>query len=171
LLANPRAREHVIRRILVPLDGSEMSAAVLPTVHQMARLYGAQVVLLHVIEARPGLYPTATSTETPQEARASLEPYCAGLQGVTVQTLVAKGSPSFAILDAAKDGIDLVAMTTHGRSGPSRWVFGSVAEHVLHHIEAPLLVFRTSGLSEGAPAPEKVTARAGIAPAGPGGRS
>jgi nucleotide-binding universal stress UspA family protein len=150
-LANPRANVGAIRRILVPLDGSEMSATVLSVVHQMAPSCHAEVVLLHVIEASPGLYPTETLTETPDEALLLLELSRARLPGVDVRLRVAKGSPSFAILDAAKDGMDLVAMTTHGRSGPSRWVFGSVAEHVLHHLETPLLVVRTTGLSEGAP--------------------
>ncbi len=151
LLANPRANLGAVRRILVPLDGSEMSAAALPVAHQMARLYRAEVVLLHVIEPRPSLYPTETLTETPEEVLALLEPFRARLPGVDVRTLATKGSPSFAILDAAKDGVDLVAMTTHGRTGASRWVFGSVAEHVLHHLETPLLVVRTTGLSEGGP--------------------
>ncbi len=57
------------------------------------------------------------------------------------------GTPAAAILDRAadpKNEIDLVAMTTHGRSGISRWAFGSVAEKVLRHCACPLLVERVS---------------------------
>ena len=55
-------------------------------------------------------------------------------------------SPAARILATVEDrAIDLVALTTHGRSGPSRWLYGSVAEHVVRECRAPLLVVRPSG--------------------------
>jgi nucleotide-binding universal stress UspA family protein len=54
-----------------------------------------------------------------------------------------KGNPALEILKAAEEkAVDLIAMTTHGRSGPSRWVFGSVTAKVLRSASVPLLVVR-----------------------------
>ena len=122
-------------RILAPLDGSETSARALPLVAELARAYGSEVLLLHVLEGK----------ETPQEALAALEKFKGRLEGVKVRTGIAKSPAALGILDAAKDEkADLVAMTTHGRTGPSRWAFGSTAEAVLRECATPLLVVRAS---------------------------
>jgi nucleotide-binding universal stress UspA family protein len=146
-LANPRSmeKEISIESILVPLDGSEMSAAVLPLVADFARVHRAKVTLLHVLDG------TLVNT-TEAEARAHMEPFVKKLEGIDVKVLIQKGSAGQAILAAArKNKAGLIAMTTHGRSGVSRWVFGSTAEHVLHQCFAPLLLVRTSGHAEGVP--------------------
>jgi nucleotide-binding universal stress UspA family protein len=160
LLANPRAIDRAlpIERILVPLDGSELSARVLPAAVDLARAYGADLILLHVIE---GGAPTADASKV-------LEPFAARLQGVRYRTVVTRGSAAFEILEAAREQhADLVAMATHGRSGPSRWVFGSAAEHVLHQCNAPLLVVRVSGLEEGARSKETAVTRRPLPSASP----
>lgn len=154
-LANPFAleeepREIGFRRILVPLDGSDASARVLPLVHEIARTFESEVVLLHVVE--PRLLPAGGAETTLEEfdaradAAARLERRRAELGGVRARVVVLRGPAAAAILDAAEcEDADLVALTTHGRSGPSRWVFGSIAEHVLHECRCPLLVVRTGG--------------------------
>jgi nucleotide-binding universal stress UspA family protein len=153
LLANPFATpvgtgELGFRRILVALDGSLESAAVLPLVHDVARIYESEVLLVHVLEgtfevAAGGDAPTAW-LEAHAEAAAMLEHHRKTLGGVSARVLVLRGPAAAAILDAAeREGADLLALTTHGRSGVSRWLYGSVAEHVLQHARVPLLVQRT----------------------------
>ena len=75
-----------------------------------------------------------------------MAPYRRRLKGIPVKVASELGHPALSILDAAKGmHADLIAMTTHGRSGASRWAFGSVAEQVLRHCPHPLLVLRTGG--------------------------
>jgi nucleotide-binding universal stress UspA family protein len=147
LLANPfalpeRTREMGFRRILVPLDGSLESAKVLPQVHDFARIYESEVLLVHALE--PDMSVEASSRfESHAEAAAMLEHHKKSLGGVAVRVIVLTGEPAAALLDAAdRESADLIALTTHGRSGVSRWIYGSVAEHVLHHARVPLLVVR-----------------------------
>lgn len=153
LLVNASAAEHsvhgvVFRRILVPLDGSALAARVVPLAGELARRAGAEVVL-----ARFGWHPTselpAASSialpETEDELRASLAPAQSTLAalGVPTRTRVGYGAAAGQILDAvAAEEADLVAMTTHGRSGLDRWAFGSVAEKVLRACPVPLLALR-----------------------------
>jgi len=66
-------------------------------------------------------------------------------QGVKAETFVGEGSPSDVILDLARQqGADLIAMTTHGRGGLGRLVYGSVSDAVLRHSTVPVLLFRSS---------------------------
>lgn len=137
------------RRILAPLDGSRVGAGILPLLVAVARLHDAEVVLLAVENVRvpgpPHLRPRGESA-----VLASLEPFRASLQaaGVEAVRLVAEtGAASLKILEVAeREQADLVALSTHGRSGPSRWVFGSVAEQVLRECRLPLLVRRVAPL-------------------------
>jgi len=138
-LANPHAigESLPVRRILVPLDGSALSAEALPLAADFARAFGAELILLHVIEpADDGASPKARA-----EALELLEQSARRLEGLPVRTHVATGSPALGILEASDaERVDLVAMTTHGRSGISRWAFGSTAEDVVRHARAPLLI-------------------------------
>lgn len=132
------ARETEFRRVLVPLDGSEASASILPAVREFALAHEAQVTLLHV--AAPGDPPIGDALDIFQER----------LRGVSVRQLVRTGDPASVILDeASEQGYDLVALTTHGATQISRWTFGSVAERVIRHCSAPLLVRRTAGFAAG----------------------
>lgn len=147
-------------RLLVPLDGSERSAQILPRVATLARRYGAEVVLLQVgvflgLAAEiPGPVPVALpSAEALEQA---LAPYRRQLQAQGVERVRARGvmgaSEGEAILDvAAEEGSDLIAMTTHGRSGVDRWLFGSVAESVLRNARVPVLLQRTLPLAQETP--------------------
>lgn len=131
------ALELTFGRILVPLDGSEASAAVLPAVAELARLYGSEVVLFHAVDR-----------STTAQSKARLAAFGERLPGVRVSLRTAEGKPAAAIVDAACSGLfDLTAMTTHG-SGTARWAFGSTAEHVLRHVACPLLVVRPKAPGE-----------------------
>ncbi len=137
------------RKILVPLDGSETSARILPLVGELAEAYGSTVVLYHVVPLYAnvaGEYPIVQLPPTPAEIARQLAPYRRRLKGIPVKVASELGVPAASILDAAKAmHADLIAMTTHGRSGASRWAFGSVAEQILRHCPYPLLVLRTGG--------------------------
>jgi nucleotide-binding universal stress UspA family protein len=96
---------------------------------------------------------TMTTLVTRAEAEAWLRTFAGRLTGVPVRTLVTQGPAAMAILETAKEqNADLIVMTSHGRSGASRWVFGSVAEHVVRQSPCPLVVERTAGYSERASA-------------------
>lgn len=137
-------------RILVPLDGSALAEAILPQVTELATLHGAEVVLLRVALAHvfPGTNQTEAQVQAVQEAEAYLavavQPLLAG--GIKAQTVVRYGHAAEEILDHAEAGsVDLIAMSTHGRSGPRRWMLGSIAEKVLRAAPVPVLLVRARG--------------------------
>lgn len=175
LVANPRALDLMsqspelrFRRILVPIDGSEVSLGILPLVEDLARLYDSEVLLLRVewtvpVAAAP--YPAEVAAlRPPREVEASLEPVRKRLEqaGLRARPLAAYGPEALEILDAAdREQVDLVAMSTHGRTGLSRWIFGSVAEQVIRHCTRPLLVRRALEADEPAAGQAAVAATEG----------
>lgn len=146
------------RTILVPLDGSEGALGILPGLKAFARPLDAHVVLLHVFEDSP-YEPTWGMPLRPlEQAQGTLVEAC-----IPNRTEYRKGDVATEILKVAQEeGADLIAMATHGRSGPTRWVFGSVTEKVLRAAVTPLLVARRGwpGPEESVPAGEKSAARA-----------
>lgn len=147
LLANPFVLESTeelrFRRILVPLDGSEEAAAVLPLARELARLYEAQVVLHFATPIGVAVNGMPAIFTTKDDALELLKAFVPRLEGVTVELSTGQGDPADTILDAVeRKHCDLVAMTTRGRSGLSRWIMGSVAENVVRHARCPLLLKR-----------------------------
>jgi nucleotide-binding universal stress UspA family protein len=147
------------RKILVPLDGSDLAEAVLPHARALAQSVGAEIVLLRVlvphIPDRPPtigqLFPDAIAKEAElaqQHVQEYLERVARPLQasGIHVSCEMRSGHVADAILDIADEiGVDLIAMSTHGRSGLSRWLIGSVANKVVHAAKAPVLLVRPAG--------------------------
>jgi nucleotide-binding universal stress UspA family protein len=142
----------MFKKILVPLDGSSMAEAVLPYVRRMAVEDGAEVELLTVTMLPMPAYPVDAPLDfdmvikQQQEAsNAYLKKVMADLghDGIKVTPLVAEGPVADEILTYAEStGADLIAMSTHGRSGLSRWLMGSVADKVLHGAKVPVLLIR-----------------------------
>lgn len=140
------------KRAVVPLDGSEVSAAILPFITQIAGPLDMEVILLRVVEPSPprviesSRHFEVDDVETRlTEARTYLKPVAEGLAGQGVRALmqVRHGDPVTAIVECARTvQADLIAMTTHGRSGLGRLLFGSVAEAVLRHAEIPVFLMR-----------------------------
>jgi nucleotide-binding universal stress UspA family protein len=123
------------RRILVPFDGSEESRASLPAVEHFARLCESEVLFLTVVP-EPGAAPSEETASLAKRANDS---------GIKARALSLEGDPAGRVLDVAEaEGADLIAMATHGRSGVSRWLLGSVTERVLRSSTTPLLVVRSA---------------------------
>ncbi|MBI2935944.1 MAG: universal stress protein [Chloroflexi bacterium] len=163
----------MFKQILVPLDSSKVAEEILPLVKTLAQKLNAQVELFGVVEPE-GVRALATSKEgSPLEsleakaktmAQAYLQRTAETLHlppdTITTRVVVAKADA--AILKEASSVVDtLIAMSTHGRSGVARWVFGSVTDKVLHSTATPLLLFRS--VAEGA-APKETPLTSVIVP-------
>ncbi len=126
------------KRIMVPLDGSELAQAALTHALDMCRAFGATLVLLHVRE-RGG------SAEASDRYLDFTRRQLAG-SGVPIELALREGVVADAIVQAVADErIDVIAMATHGRSGLRRVVYGSVAEQVLRRSSQPVLLVRVAG--------------------------
>ena len=138
------------KTILIPLDGSEMAEAALAEARQLSGP-DSTLVLLRAASALalPGTDMLDAQVYSVQEAEAYLDELrtkleAQGVRGVDVH--VWYGPPAAAIVDAARlYGADLIVMSTHGRSGLGRVVFGSVAESVLRGTTVPILLVRPHG--------------------------
>jgi nucleotide-binding universal stress UspA family protein len=143
------------KTILVPLDGSKRAEAILPHVEELAQRYDAKVVFVRVLEpipyvAGPEGMPVAFREQELEQRRKDAERYvkaCRGKfreKGIEAKALVFQGPVVEAITDAAeREGADLIAIASHGRSGLSQCFYGSVAAGVLHRVDRPLLVVRS----------------------------
>lgn len=126
-------------RILLPLDGSEVSARVLPLVATLALAHRSELVLCYV---DPDEQDQGAREEVLMPFKRRLE--AGGLTRVRLRT--ACGDPAQALVDAVSaEGADLLAMTSHSRPDPQRRWFGSTAEAVLQAAACPLLVVRIPG--------------------------
>jgi nucleotide-binding universal stress UspA family protein len=137
------------KHILVPLDGSEASEAILEDAVVLARTHNADLHLCYC-EMPVMDYGFADGSVTPMTDLDYMRGYLdekvlAVKQGeVYADAIILKGHPASAITRHAEEyGIDLVAMTTHGRTGAARWLMGSVAESVLRHVHVPVYLKRS----------------------------
>jgi len=148
------------RKVLVPLDGSELGRC---TVDEVMNVVGdgSQVVLLRVMEVIDSLVVQAgieaeaalidlekVKRENEESARRDLEAVAARLkkEGIEAQAVVLWGRPADVINEyASKNGVDLIVISTHGRSGITRWAFGSVADRVLRSATVPVLLVTPKG--------------------------
>jgi nucleotide-binding universal stress UspA family protein len=167
------------RKILVPLDGSELAECAVPHVEVLAKYDTEQVILVRVTELVQGYtvlegvgepipLPTGGWVPPSQPLGQRLVPEAFGkkekqaqgyldsiakklaAKGINASTEVLLGKPAEAIVDYAKQqGCDLIVMATHGRSGPSRWAYGSVADKVLRSSCVPVLLIRAPGCVPG----------------------
>jgi nucleotide-binding universal stress UspA family protein len=143
------------RRILVPLDGSELAAQALSYALEVAKSIGASLLLLRVMDLQIGedlgLYfedavaVAETMAKWRDEANTYLEEVAQRVRssGLVVETRVLVGVPDKVIWEVATDeSINLIVMSTHGRSGFRRWVYGSTANKVLRTVSCPLVLVR-----------------------------
>jgi nucleotide-binding universal stress UspA family protein len=129
------------RKILVPLDGGSASRSILPAARELATLFRARVLLLHVL--RP--HARGPLAETRRDALRDLEREADVFtrSGLETEILLPEGDPALEIQSAAwSEQADLVAMATHGRSQRSRFLVGSVTERILRSALVPVLTVR-----------------------------
>ncbi len=140
-------------KILVPMDGSENAECITEHVRTVATgCHVPSVILLRVIEPFPQYYMDYRISETfireaQDSAKADARQYLGKIadkmtkDGVSASVEVIEGRAADSILDfAAKNGVDLIVMATHGRTGISRWALGSVADKVVRGSNAPVMV-------------------------------
>lgn len=136
----------MINRILVPVDFSEASLESFDCAVDFAKRYEAQLLLLHVIEPIYYAVPIAeVLADQKAFARAELESLAKRLAAreVVCHTLLRVGIPHLEIAEAARgNNVDMIVMTTHGRTGFSHVLMGSVAEKVVRTAECPVLTVR-----------------------------
>jgi len=155
----------MMQRILVPLDGSHLAEAVLPYAKELSSLLSGTMFLVRVVPlarqlaaasfAGSGGIDGMSALDTKaideavalqmQEGRAYLEEQAAKLQaeGLTVEWEVRQGTDAEEIIQFAQTrNIDLIAISTHGRSGLGRLVFGSVCDRVMREAGIPVLVVK-----------------------------
>jgi nucleotide-binding universal stress UspA family protein len=132
--------------LLVALDGSEAAERVLVHAEALANAFHSTVMLLRaVVDVTPPLDPTPILDAERSGAGEYLAGVAAGLRqkGITVSVELPEGDAADMIVERARAlGVSLIAMTTHGRGGLGRLVFGSTADSVLRHATCPVLLVR-----------------------------
>jgi nucleotide-binding universal stress UspA family protein len=142
------------KKILAPVDGSELSECSLAHVKAIASgCKVPEVVLLRVIEPFQQVGMTSSYINEDlllkmrKEAELRVEDNLSKLannlnsEGIIARTAIAQGMVANEILDyASKNNVDLIIMSTHGSSGIVRWALGSVADKVLRHSQVPVLI-------------------------------
>jgi nucleotide-binding universal stress UspA family protein len=159
------------RKILIPLDGSELAECVLPHVDTMVKGCGVEeLVVIRVVE--PATLPSGTWTDggtvitesdaaktreridaiNRSEATEYLDRVVARFQsnGIKVQSNLLNGRVADELIDYIKESdADLIIIASHGRSGISRWIYGSIAEKLLRSVCMPILMVRAPGCLPG----------------------
>jgi len=142
------------KKILVPLDGSERAEAILPHVESLGKAHQASIIFLGVVELPPIIMVEAMSSSLDYQAYEQhvddVEQYLVSQQNsflekeIDAQIRIGHGRMVDVIIKTADtEGVDLVAMTSHGRTGLAQVFYGSVAVGVLHRVNCPILIIRS----------------------------
>ncbi len=147
-------------RVLVPLDGSKVGEAAIPAIAQLVDklakgtkveviLIGVITLLRHWVVVGEATAPVSYTEEELKLIKDNIDTYLVKTgeplkkKGITVKTMVSTGNAADEIIEAVEDTkADLIAMSTHGRSGLRRLAFGSVTDKVLHRSNVPVLMVR-----------------------------
>lgn len=141
----------MFKKVVIPLDGSPLASLILDHIPYLLPTPETEFILVQVIEAwryafnAEGVAAPNIANYLQENAEAYLKQQLDLLraQGYEAQAYVARGDAAHEILHiAAMTGADLIAMTTHGRSGLAHWALGSIAERVLHESTLPVLLVR-----------------------------
>lgn len=139
--------------ILVPLDGSEFGESALPHAVELAKKFDAKITLVRILESVSTLFAVedpALFQDIRYASAGQAERYLNEVkqrfddQDVEIGIhYTDKSDVAGAIIDSIEDlKADMIAMSTHGRTGIDRWMFGSIAEKVLRHAPVPVLLIR-----------------------------
>jgi nucleotide-binding universal stress UspA family protein len=144
-----------VRHILAPTDFSEYSMDAISYALELAQKFGAKLSLLHVVELPPypieGLVPSTMGgdllNDLERQASAELAQVLPEAKDARIEVTrsVVIGSPLRKIIETAEaEKVDLIVMATHGRTGLSHLMMGSVAERVVRTAPCPVLTIRSS---------------------------
>jgi nucleotide-binding universal stress UspA family protein len=148
----------VYKKVLVPLDGSTLSELALANAFIIASAcQDSELVLLHVVEPFKDLAHWVSedvARRMQKEATRVAQKYLdstierLGKEDIQSEAVITQGNPGEAILEyAAKAGVDLIVMGTHGRTGLNRLLFGSVAARVIQYSHLPVLLVPPGSLA------------------------
>jgi nucleotide-binding universal stress UspA family protein len=151
-------RAKMYKKILVPLDGSKLAECALPHAMDMAKAYKAKLILVSVTEVVKGFRVVSDPSKSTEEA---LAPEAGGKleeqarkyldkvakriekEGIQVTTDIPYGRPADEIITSSMlNNCDVIVMSSHGRSGVSKWTHGSVADKVFRASPTPVLMIR-----------------------------
>ena len=143
------AKNNHVRRVIVPVDGSALAEQVIPWAAGLARMMKSRLVFIHV-------YPPVHAgvrgkpRESFEALRTRMIRRCELLKesGIKARFIVRTDDPAQSILAHAGMN-DMIVTTTHGNGGFKRWVFGSVAEKLIHAARVPVLVYKTPAQAKG----------------------
>ena len=137
------------KRILVPLDGSNLAELALAYAEELAVAFNSEVVLLYVNEPREDQYRNMHQLYIEEVAKRVKEH---AKKHARVKTAVLTGEPAEEIINyAEKKDVSVIIMASHGRSGIMPWVMGGVASKVLHATRVPVMLIRAVKLPRKAP--------------------
>lgn len=149
-------------RVIVPLDGSKVGEAAIPVIEQLVDklapgtkveviLMGVITTLRHWVVVGEASAPVSYTEEELKRIKERVNDYLNKTgeslkkKGVSISTIVSSGNAADEIIKAAEESkADLIAMSTHGRSGLRRMAFGSITDKVLHRSRLPVLTVRAS---------------------------
>jgi nucleotide-binding universal stress UspA family protein len=144
----------MFKKILVPLDGSDTAEAILPFAQEVAAKCGAEMLLVTVVQ-QVGVWDAALTLQVMEKEGQVAGEYLSeqAAKAGNAKTSVLQGDPAEAVISCAEnEGADLIAISTHGRSGIRRFLFGSVATKLLEASPVPVLFLRPKeGEDKGAP--------------------
>jgi nucleotide-binding universal stress UspA family protein len=145
------------QRIVVPLDGSDVAELAIPEAERMARLTGAPLHLIRVVDPTQlpwyGVYAEAMGATVVQGALGDEEKVSDGYLakvadliedlGIEVESEVRHGRAAKELVAASKPD-DIIVIASHGRGGISRWLLGSVAAELVRHASVPVLLVKAT---------------------------
>jgi len=153
----------MFKRILVPLDGSELAERALPVAARIARASGGTIVFVrvvlppvefgtytvaqeHVIDLKPSAFERCLD-EAESYLLSTVNIHADVLEGIATDIDITIGAAAPEIFSTARhEEVDLIVMYSHGESGPKRWVFRSIAQEAVRHSPVPVLVLHEHGM-------------------------
>jgi nucleotide-binding universal stress UspA family protein len=140
-MASPKGGH--VRRVVVPVDGSKRAEELLPWAQALAHLFKARLIFFHVYPSGPKA-KRGWNEDTFDALRERMNYTVSRLKekGIKASFRLRKGDPADRILGWTTPN-DLIVTSTHGFGGFKRWIFGSVAEKLIHESTIPVLVYKT----------------------------